>query len=275
MNSIKNRFRSLFLPDELHGTGVFGLFEAGLLVVVAVGLTLIQFLGSELTFVTWFGPSLIDGAEKALATTPDLLPYASPKDHPYYELYGLLHWVFFCVIGFVVLPCIYLKLCKRRISDMYLGTGELTSHLKVYLVLFLLVMAPVVFVSYSPEYQRIYPFYPHAGRSVFDLLAWELAYGLQFFALEFMFRGFMLSGLKKWLGFGAVFVMIIPYCMLHFQKTGSESLGAIIAGILLGGLAMKYRSIWGGVLLHWLVAIAMDLLSLSHQNKLPTNWFPN
>ena len=85
----------------------------------------------------------------------------------------------------------------------------------------------------------------------------------------------MLSGLKKWLGFGAVFVMIIPYCMLHFQKTGSESLGAIIAGILLGGLAMKYRSIWGGVLLHWLVAIAMDLLSLSHQNKLPTNWFPS
>ena len=154
------------------------------MVVVAVGLTLIQFLGSELTFVTWFGSSLIDGAEKALATTPDLLPYASPKDHPYYELYGLLHWVFFCVIGFVVLPCIYLKLCKRRISDMYLGTGELTSHLKVYLVLFLLVMAPVVFVSYSPEYQRIYPFYPHAGRSVFDLLAWELAYGLQFFTFR-------------------------------------------------------------------------------------------
>ncbi|MBV72015.1 MAG: hypothetical protein CMH52_11855 [Myxococcales bacterium] len=62
--------------------------------------------------------------------------------------------------------------------------------------------------------------------------------------------------------------------MLHFLKTGSESLGAIIAGIILGSLAMKYRSIWGGVLLHWLVAISMDVLSLMHQGRLPTKWSP-
>ena len=67
--------------------------------------------------------------------------------------------------------------------------------------------------------------------------------------------------------------MIIPYCMLHFQKTGSESLGAIIAGILLGGLAMRYKSIWGGVFLHWLVAISMDILSLAHQGRLPKEMF--
>ncbi|MCA9541205.1 MAG: CPBP family intramembrane metalloprotease, partial [Myxococcales bacterium] len=64
------------------------------------------------------------------------------------------------------------------------------------------------------------------------------------------------------------------YCMLHFQKTASESLGAIVAGVILGTLAMKYRSIWGGVALHWLVAISMDVLSLFHQGRLPTRLWP-
>ncbi|MEE2787971.1 MAG: CPBP family intramembrane glutamic endopeptidase [Myxococcota bacterium] len=274
LSVIGQRLTSTFLPDERQGDGSFGLFEAGLLVVVAVGLTLIQFVGSEMTFMAWYGEMLAPGAHAYLEkTAPELAAFAGPKDHPYYELFGLLHWVLFCILGFVVLPVLYLKMTGRRVGDMYLGFSGFRRHARIYFVLYILVMIPVVAVSYSAEYQQIYPFYPHADRSFFDLLAWELAYGLQFFALEFMFRGFMLAGLRKWLGIGAIFVMILPYCMLHFQKTGSESLGAIIAGILLGGLAMRYRSIWGGVFLHWLVAISMDVLSLAHQGRLPRSLF--
>jgi membrane protease YdiL (CAAX protease family) len=174
----------------------------------------------------------------------------------------------------VLVPIIYLKACGRRIRDMYLGWSGFGQHVGIYFGLYLLVILPVVYVSYSPTYQAIYPFYKHAGRSYVDLIAWELAYGVQFFALEFMFRGLFLAGLKKWLGYGAIYVMLVPYCMLHFMKTGSESLGAIVAGIVLGTMAMKYRSIWGGVFLHWFVAITMDLLSLIHQGKMPRDIWP-
>lgn len=261
-------------PAETEGGGPFGRFEALALVCVAVGLTLTQFGGAERVFLGWFGDALAADL-RAEISDPAIAALVAARDHPFYELLALVHWVAFCVIGYVLIPAVYLKVMGQSIIDNgYLRVGGFTRHIGIYLLLFALVMLPVVIVSFSPEYQSIYPFYTRAGRSVFDLVAWELAYGLQFFALEFMFRGFMLQTLRKWLGYGAVFVMVVPYCMLHFQKTGSESLGAIIAGVILGCLAMNYRSIWGGVLIHWGVAISMDVLSLAHQGLLPTRLWP-
>jgi membrane protease YdiL (CAAX protease family) len=74
----------------------------------------------------------------------------------------------------------------------------------------------------------------------------------------------MLKGLEKSFGAGAVFVMIVPYCMIHYGKPMPETIGAIGAGIILGTLAMRSRSIWGGVVVHCAVAISMDLLALQH-----------
>ena len=42
------------------------------------------------------------------------------------------------------------------------------------------------------------------------------------------------------------------------------SVGAIIAGTILGTLAMRTRSIWGGVLIHCAVAFTMDGMALHH-----------
>jgi membrane protease YdiL (CAAX protease family) len=57
--------------------------------------------------------------------------------------------------------------------------------------------------------------------------------------------------------------MIVPYCMIHFQKPMAETFGAIIAGLVLGTLAMRTRSIWGGVAIHAAVALTMDVLALA------------
>ena len=42
--------------------------------------------------------------------------------------------------------------------------------------------------------------------------------------LEFFFRGFILHGTKQRFGFYAIFVMIIPYCMIHFGKPIVETI---------------------------------------------------
>ena len=41
--------------------------------------------------------------------------------------------------------------------------------------------------------------------------------------------------------------MIVPYLMIHFAKPWLEASGAILFGLLLGVLALRSRSIWGGI----------------------------
>ena len=71
------------------------------------------------------------------------------------------------------------------------------------------------------------------------------------------------------MGAYAIFAMIVPYCMIHFGKPFLECLAAIVAGTVLGTLALKTRSIWCGVLIHVSVAWTMDLLSLWHTTGFP------
>jgi membrane protease YdiL (CAAX protease family) len=72
----------------------------------------------------------------------------------------------------------------------------------------------------------------------------------------------MVHGLKEKFGFYSIFVMMVPYCMIHFQKPMPETIGAILAGIILGALSLKSRSIWLGVAIHYSVAITMDIAAL-------------
>jgi membrane protease YdiL (CAAX protease family) len=100
-------------------------------------------------------------------------------------------------------------------------------------------------------------------------------YWVQFFALEFFFRGWMVGALRHSLGSAAIFVMAVPYCMIHYGKPYLEAHGAIVAGVALGSLSMKTRSIYAGFLLHIAVAVGMDLLSLYKRGALPqVFWAP-
>ena len=97
---------------------------------------------------------------------------------------------------------------------------------------------------------------------------------VQFFALEMFFRGFWLGALRRSFGSGAIFAMAVPYCMIHYGKPYLEASGAIIAGIALGSLSMKTKSIYQGFLVHITVAGLMDWLALSHRNALPKVLWP-
>ena len=251
-------------PEEIASESAFGRYEIGVLVTVCLGLLFIQFVGGEASFRGFFGEYFL---------TQDSYPnnyerVKAMKSHEWYGLLKLAHWSACCLVGYVLIPLVFLKMSKRSLNDMHLSFSGTWTHRKVYLLLAAVMLPPVFLISYEPEYQLIYPFYDHAGRSLTDLVLWECLYLSQFFALEFFFRGFMVSQLRKWAGHGAVFIMVIPYCMIHFPKTASESLGAIIAGVVLGSLALRGRSIWGGVFLHCGVALTMDLLCLYHAGRL-------
>ncbi|HOI11139.1 MAG TPA: CPBP family intramembrane metalloprotease, partial [Myxococcota bacterium] len=88
---------------------------------------------------------------------------------------------------------------------------------------------------------------------------------------ESFWRGYILFGLYRHIGYLAIPVMVIPYVMVHFGKPWPETFGAILTGCVLGFLAIRHRSFWLGVAVHYAAAISMDLLAI-HQRGLVFTW---
>jgi membrane protease YdiL (CAAX protease family) len=230
--------KTVRFPDE---AGTVSKNILAILVTTAVVLTLQEYIGSSDRFGKIF---------------PD-------RTNEYWDLAGFAWWSGWRVFGYVVIPLIVLAfLPGERIRNYLISFEGFGRHLWIYVVLFACVLPAVIAASYTASFRHTYPFYRMANRSYFDLVAWEVLYAVQFVSLEFFFRGFLLEGLRRALGSNAIFVMIVPYCMIHFDKPMAETLGAIGAGLILGTLAMRTRSIWGGVLIHIGVAVTMDVLAL-------------
>lgn len=186
------------------------------------------------------------------------------------ELYRLAYWSLATIACYFLLPAIYIKVVLReKISDYGLRTKGTLSHAWIYFAMYLAVLPFVVAVAFTEPFQRTYPFYNNAGMSPYDFLAWQVLYAAQFFSLEFFFRGFLIHGVRSRFGYYAVLLSVVPYCMIHFGKPLPETLGAVIAGLVLGTISIFTRNIWLGVLIHVSVAVTMDLLSLTIQGK----WF--
>jgi len=76
---------------------------------------------------------------------------------------------------------------------------------------------------------------------------------------EFIWRGYVLFGLKDSLGYYSVFIQMIPFALLHIGSPELETYAAIVAGVGLGMLAFAARSFWYGALAHMLVLGTMDV----------------
>jgi membrane protease YdiL (CAAX protease family) len=213
------------------------------MVTVAVGLTLQEYIGERQVFANLF-PQRMTGE--------------------YGQLESFVWWTAWRFIGYVFLPAMTIVCMPgERLRDYFISLRGFFSKLPIYVALFLLVLPAVIIASRTASFYLTYPFYKLANRSGFDLWAWEVLYAIQFVSLEFFFRGYILKSLAPRMGSTAIFVMIVPYCMIHYGKPLPETLGAIGAGLILGTLALRTRSIWGGVLIHIGVALTMDLLAVS------------
>jgi membrane protease YdiL (CAAX protease family) len=240
--------------------------------IVAVSLILQEYLGDRGTFSTII--SFIDNPVNA-GLHPflySLVVWLHPQNGSlygylastgYFELWLLCYWALWRVIGFLLIPSIAVAMHPRlRKEPLGLTFKGMRSHIWIYGVLFIPVFIAVFIVSFADEFSSYYPFYSNAHRSLFEFLVWESFYIAQFLALEFFFRGFMLQPLRRFWGSPAIFAMMAPYVMIHIGKPMLECFAAIVAGIVLGTLALRTRSIWSGFLIHVSVALSMDIISI-------------
>lgn len=196
-------------------------------------------------------------------------PAVAAQLRTYAELYGRVWWGLTRIAGYLVPYLVWRVVFPRDdLRDLGLRFAGVRQHSWLY-ALFVAVMVPVLLiVSRQPDFGSYYPIYSLAGRSWVDFGVWEAVYITQFVALEMFFRGWWIRTTRIF-GTGAIFSMIVPYCMVHFGKPYLEACAALIAGVVLGSLSIRTRSIWAGVAVHVTVAILMDVLSLRHKGKLP------
>jgi membrane protease YdiL (CAAX protease family) len=184
-------------------------------------------------------------------------------------------WALVLFIGYVLVPILVIKYVLRdSIRNYYIGISGFASPFKWYLILTVFLLIGSTLLSFKSDFSHYYPFYRMAQRSWADLLLWECLYLAQFVFLEFFFRGFILHGCKRAFGFNAIFVMCVPYAMIHITKPWIEAVWSVFFGLFIGMLVLRSRSIWGAVLVHWAVALNMDLMALLQTQRFPNRWWP-
>lgn len=253
---------------EVAQSGRTDLRPAACLCITAVVLTLQEYYG---------GRQVYDQMLRPLLTDLERGGWAFLKLGKYDELYGYAWWVTSRVLGYVVIPLPLWKLLfpKDSLLDMGFRVKGFFTHLWIYAACLGFVLPAMLLVASQPDFGGYYPFYKQSSRSWFDFLAWEAIYFVQFLSLEAFFRGWIVGALRRSMGSGAIFAMAVPYCMIHFGKPYLEANGAIVAGVVLGSLAMRTKSIYSGFLVHITVAFLMDLLALWKRGGLPTTlWAP-
>jgi membrane protease YdiL (CAAX protease family) len=227
----------------------------------------LKYSGPFYSLLGWFSPAHGQGPGKLLR---DL------QQSGFFELLLYAWWGLWHVVGYVLIPLLVIRLGFRdSVREYGLRIGATRAYLPWCLVLAAPIVGFAVLASFREDFTTYYPFYRLAGRSWFDLIAWETIYLLQFVCLEFFFRGFLLHACKPAFGANAIFVMLLPYLMIHFPKPWLEATGAIFFGLFLGVLALRSHSIWGGVMVHASVALSMDLLAIAQTQQLPQRWWPS
>jgi uncharacterized protein len=74
-------------------------------------------------------------------------------------------------------------------------------------------------------------------------------------ASEFMYRGFLLFGLKDKFKEGSILIQLIPFVLLHLGKPEVETVSTIITGILFGYICYRGKSYWPALIIHMFINI--------------------
>lgn len=252
------------------------------LVTAAVSLTLIHYSSIPWLFA-WLADLLRAAGLETVVTAVDQVVYrpANPTDavvrRANQELNGLTSWSLGCIVCYLFLPLLVIRVgFRERVRDYGVKFSGAFTDWWIYVVMLVIMVPLLLLASSTAHFLNTYPYYKiQPGEPLWpNFWRWEVLYAAQFFSLEFSFRGFMVHGLKHRFGVYAIFAMMVPYCMIHIvpsPKPLPETLGSIVAGIVLGFMSLKTRSIWLGTAIHVSVALGMDFAALWRKGLL-TGW---
>ncbi|MFK7978169.1 MAG: CPBP family glutamic-type intramembrane protease [Halioglobus sp.] len=241
--------RKHYWPETPQAAGTLGLASTG--IFIAMITLLLEFYGWQQPFLRMAGP--VFGLQDLTANQRIF----------YAQLYTSVSFM----VLLVALPWLFHWVAPLKGSNPYgLSFRNFGANMLRYYPL-LIIMLPVIWVACGSEsFNTFYPLYKPETLAAFFL--YQAIYLPQFFAVEFFYRGFCLFRFERLAPGLGIFIMVIPYALLHIHKPFPEAAGSIVAGLVLGALAIKSRSIWPGVLTHCVVAFSADFFSLWRSGRL-------
>jgi hypothetical protein len=179
----------------------------------------------------------------------------------------------------VIIPCLIIK-CrfKERLSDYGLGWPKERIRLGLLAMgVTTVISLPLLYLgTRNPEMQREYPLFGKNNITTWEgFIIYELVYVLFFICIEFIFRGYLLFGLygikdiqaargvqgrlgPYVFGIYAILIQMLAYTMWHIAKPYPEYVGALVWGIGVAAVALKIRSIWPIIIVHWALNVFVD-----------------
>lgn len=171
----------------------------------------------------------------------------------------------FILFGLIPLALV-IFLFRESGRDYGLRLGDWKFGLIAIVILFPIIAGSLYLDSKSPAMQAAYPIDQGATQSVQAFLLLEAPCLLFLMAWEFIFRGFMLFGLRPRVGdWLAICIQTIPSSLWHIGLPVNVTLAAIPGGLVFGILAIRTRSIIWPTLLHYLIWVGLDLFVALNQ----------
>lgn len=187
------------------------------------------------------------------------------KDKFYLKLVGSFAFRSVAIVGCL---CLF-RLFTEGKFGLY-GLTRSTKYLRVYLLIYILLLPMFIIVSTTPQFLDFYPKMDIAycsgsfGWSDAKVIGlFELFYANDFIGVESMFRGAMVVGMGRWLGPRCVLPMAITYMCIHLGKPDLELCSSVIGGYILGILAYRTKHLWGGIVIHLGIAMLFEVLGLA------------
>jgi membrane protease YdiL (CAAX protease family) len=175
------------------------------------------------------------------------------------------------IVLLVVIPMLLIKLrFHERLSDYGLGAGNVKLGLTFFAVVVAISLPLFYLGAKNPTMQANYPMI-YVGmtveqiKQVFnwrDFLTYEIIYASFFFVIEFVFRGYMLFGLREKFGAYAILIQMLSYTAWHLCKPIPELVTTPVWGFAVAAVALRVRSVWYVFAAHWLLNIFLDVMIL-------------
>jgi len=178
---------------------------------------------------------------------------------------GFVGWVVLDTFLFSIIPILIALLLKIRFDEIGLSPENWEKFLPMSLIILSLSMPLVIYASMREDFRSYYPIW-NPGLPHLSFLVLEGVVLLLMFNTEFFFRGYLLFSLEARSGNMAILIQSIPYTLLHIGKPPLEVPFSFLAGLVFGYLALKYRSIFPGLLVHWGGSAFLDSLIISTSN---------
>jgi hypothetical protein len=135
-----------------------------------------------------------------------------------------------------------------------------------YAIMLLIMVPLIVFASTQADFLVTYPklkqvafISNYTKNNWWHQLLYEISYGIDFISIELFFRGFLVFAFVRFVGVDAVLPMAVFYCSIHFGKPLFECISSFFGGLLLGIIAYRTQSIFGGIIVHLGIAWMMEV----------------